>query len=337
MERQALGRSGLQVAPWALGGNVFGWTADERTGFALLDAFVDLGFNLIDTADFYSAWIPGHVGGESESLIGRWLAQGGARNRGGRRQKVVIATKLGLPMPEGGGLSRAYMLGAVERSLRRLQTDVIDLYQSHVDDPSIPQQEVLSTYGELIKAGKVRAIGASNFTAPRLAEALALARTDSLPRYETLQPWYNLYDRDTFEGPLADLAHAEGLGVIPYYGLAAGFLTGKYRTKADLKGSQRAYRAADMLNPRGLRIVAALDELGRRTGATPAQISLAWLRAKGCIPIASATSLEQLKELARSVEVKLDAEALATLDAASVINPGEEPVRGPMPSAQATS
>ncbi len=331
MERQELGRSGLKVAPWALGGNVFGWTTDDRTGFALLDAFVDHGFNLIDTADVYSRWIPGHVGGESETLIGKWLSLGG-----GRRQKVIIATKLGIPMPDGQGLSRAYMQDAVERSLRRLQTDVIDLYQSHVDDASTPQEETLSAYGDLIKAGKVRAIGASNFTAPRLAEALALARTRGLPRYETLQPWYNLYDRDTFEGPLADLASAEGLGVIPYYSLAAGFLTGKYRTSSDLEGSQRAYRAADMVNPRGLRILAALDAEGARIGATPAQIALAWLRARGCIPIASATSLRQLDELAASVDVTLDAEALAALDAASVINPGETPVRGPMPGAQTT-
>ena len=332
MERQELGRSGLKVAPWALGGNVFGWTAEERTSFALLDAFVDHGFNLIDTADVYSRWIPGHVGGESETVIGRWLGQGG-----GRREKVVIATKLGIPMAEGLGLSRAYMQGAVERSLKRLQTDRIDLYQSHVDDADTPQEETLSAYGELIKAGKVRAIGASNFTAPRLAESLALAKAKGLPRYETLQPWYNLYDRDTFEGPLADLARAEGLGVIPYYSLAAGFLTGKYRTPADLEGSQRAYRAADMLNPRGLRILAALDQVGGRIGASPAQIALAWLRAKGCIPIASATSLAQLKELAGSVEVKLDAEALAALDAASVFNQGEEPVRGPMPGARAST
>jgi aryl-alcohol dehydrogenase-like predicted oxidoreductase len=326
MERRELGRSGLKVAPWALGGNVFGWTADEKTGFALLDAFVDMGFNLIDTADVYSFWVPGHVGGESESLIGRWLSQGG-----GRRDKVVIATKLGMPMPEGKGLSRTYMMGAIDRSLRRLQTDHIDLYQSHQDDPSTSLEETLSAFGELVKAGKVRAIGASNYTAPRLAEALKLSKDGGLPRYETLQPWYNLYDRDTFEGPLAVLAQSEGLGVIPYYSLGAGFLTGKYRKPADLEGSQRAYRAADMLNPRGLRILGALDGVSARAGATPAQISLAWLRAKGCVPIASATSLAQLKELADSAELDLDAGTIAELDAASVINPGEEPDRGPMP------
>ena len=327
MERQELGRSGLTVAPWALGGNVFGWTADEATSFRLLDAFVDLGFNLIDTADVYSFWIPGHVGGESETVIGRWLAQGG-----GRRDKVVIATKLGMEMPgQGKGLSRAYMRGAVERSLKRLQTDHIDLYQSHIDDESTPLEETLSAFGELIQAGKVRAIGASNYTAPRLAEALKLARDKGLPRYETLQPWYNLHDRDQFEGPLQDLARAEGLGVIPFYGLAAGFLTGKYRSKADVEGSQRAYRVAEMITPRGMRILDALDALGASTGATPAQLSLAWLRAKGCVPIASATSLGQLKELAASTEVRLDAGAVAALDDASRTDPGEAPERGAMP------
>ena len=327
MERQELGKSGLKVAPWAFGGNVFGWTVDDPTGFGLLDAFVDAGFNLIDTADVYSRWIPGHVGGESETLIGKWLAQGG-----GRREKVIIATKLGHPMPEGQGLSRSHMMVAVERSLTRLQTDYIDLYQSHADDQTTPLEETLSAYGELIKAGKVRAIGASNYTAPRLAEALKLSKDMGLPRYETLQPWYNLYDRDTFDGPLADLCKAENLGVIPYFGLASGFLTGKYRTEADLTGSPRAYRAKDMLNPRGLRILAALDKVGARIGATPAQISLAWLRAKGCVPIASATKLEQLKELAKASDVTLDAQAVAALDEASVFNPGEEPVRAPPPS-----
>ena len=327
MQRQELGRSGLKVAPWAFGGNVFGWTADERTSFALLDAFLDRGFNLIDTADVYSFWVPGHTGGESESVIGRWLAQGG-----GRREKVVIATKLGMEMPgQGKGLSRAYMMQAVDRSLKRLGTDVIDLYQSHRDDEETPQEETLAAYGELIKAGKVRAIGASNYSAPRLAEALRLSKEQGLPRYETLQPWYNLHDRDQFEGPLQDLARAEGLGVIPFYGLAAGFLTGKYRSKADVEGSQRAYRVAEMITPRGMRILDALDAVGERTGATPAQLSLAWLRAKGCIPIASATSLGQLEDLAGSVDITLDAEALAALDEASRMAPDEAPDRGPMP------
>ena len=327
MERQELGRSGLKVAPWAFGGNVFGWTADERTSFDLLDAFVDHGFNLIDTADVYSFWVPGHSGGESESVIGRWLAQGG-----GRRDKVVIATKLGMEMPgQGKGLTRAYMMQAVERSLKRLGVDHIDLYQSHTDDPETPLEETLAAFGELIQAGKVRAIGASNYSAPRLAEALRLAKDEGLPRYETLQPWYNLHDRDQFEGPLQDLARAEGLGVIPFYGLAAGFLTGKYRSMADVEGRQRAYRVAEMITPRGMRILDALDALGAKTGATPAQLSLAWLRAKGCIPIASATSLDQFKDLAASVDVTLDAEAVAALDHASRTEPGEAPDRGGMP------
>ena len=327
MDKQELGRSGLKVAPWAFGGNVFGWTVDDRTGFELLDAFVDHGFNLIDTADVYSRWIPGHVGGESETLIGKWLALGG-----GRRGKVIIATKLGHPMPEGQGLSGAYMRVAVERSLQRLQTDYIDLYQSHTDDQAVPLEETLASYGELIKAGKVRAIGASNYTAPRLAEALKLAKDKGLPRYETLQPWYNLYDTDVFPAELAELCRRESIGVIPYFGLASGFLTGKYRTKEDLVGSPRAYRAGDMLNPRGLRILAAMDAVGARIGATPAQIALAWLRAKGCVPIASATKLDQLKELAKSAALALDPEAVAALDIAAVIGPGEEPVRAPPPN-----
>ena len=329
MQTLELGRSGLKVAPWAFGGNVFGWTVDQATGFKLLDAFVDAGFNLIDSADVYSRWIPGHVGGESETLIGQWLAQGG-----GRRDKVVIATKLGMDMPEGKGLSRKHMMVAVERSLQRLQTDYIDLYQSHRDDEEVSQEETLSAYAELIKAGKVRAIGASNFTAPRLQEALRLSEEKGLPRYETLQPLYNLYDRDQFEGPLAELCQREGLGVIPYFGLASGFLTGKYRTDADLQGSPRAYRAKDMMNPRGMRILAALDKVGARIGATPAQISLAWLRAKGCIPIASATSLKQLQELVPFADITLDAEAVRELNQASHIGPGEEPVRTPPPRPQ---
>ncbi len=326
MQTQELGRSGLKAAPWAFGGNVFGWTADQARSFELLDAFVDHGFNLIDSADVYSRWAPGHSGGESETVLGDWIAQGG-----GRRQKVLIATKLGNPMPEGQGLSRSYMMDAVDRSLKRLKTDVIDLYQAHIDDQSTPLEETLSAFGELIKAGKVRAIGASNYTAPRLAEALKLSREKGLPRYETLQPWYNLYDRDVFEGPAQDLAREEGLGVIPYFGLASGFLTGKYRSEADLVGSPRAYRAKDMLDKRGMRILAALDQVGARVGGTPAQVSLAWLRAKGCIPIASATKISQLEELAKFTELTLDAEAVAALDAASVINPGEEPVRAPPP------
>jgi aryl-alcohol dehydrogenase-like predicted oxidoreductase len=323
VHRQQLGRSGLTVAPWAFGGNVFGWTVDRAGAFRLLDAFVERGFNLIDTADVYP---PGQPTGTSESIIGDWLAQGG-----GRREKVVIATKLGVPTADGQGTSRAYMTAAVERSLRRLRTDVIDLYQAHIDDASTPLAETLDAFADLIRAGKVRAIGASNYGAPRLAEALETSRTRGMPRYETLQPWYNLYDRDLFEGALQDLARAEGLGVMPYFGLASGFLSGKYRQAADLAGAARAYRVKDMLDARGMRILGALDEVSAGLGATPAQVALAWLRMQGCVPIASATRLEQLDELARSVELRLDPAALKVLDAASVIGAGEQPVRAPPP------
>lgn len=323
VRRQSLGKSGLEVAPWAFGSNVFGWTVDRPTAFRLLDAFVDRGFNLIDTADVYP---PARPTGTSETIIGEWLAQGG-----GRRAKVVLATKLGVPTGDGKGTSRAYMTAAVERSLKRLQTDAIDLYQAHIDDAETPLEETLAAFGELIRAGKVRAIGASNYTAPRLAQALEVSKSAGLPRYETLQPWYNLYDRDLFEGPLQALARDAGLGVIAYFGLASGFLTGKYRSEADLAGSPRAYRIKDMMNPRGMRILSTLDAVSKRLNSSPAQVALAWLRAKGCVPIASATRLEQLEELARSTELTLDAQDLGALDVASVIGPGEQPVRAPPP------
>jgi aryl-alcohol dehydrogenase-like predicted oxidoreductase len=308
-----LGRSGLKVGPLAFGGNVFGWTADEATSFKVLDAFVAAGLNLIDTADAYSRWVPGHHGGESETIIGKWLKS--RRNR----SQVVIATKVGVEMgPKEQGLSRAYILRAVERSLQRLGTDYIDLYQSHRDDPNTPIEETLSAYGELIKQGKVRAIGASNFTAERLRAALELGSRGGLPRYESLQPCYNLYDRAGFEGELAELCRRERIGVISYFSLASGFLTGKYRSEADLANRARGYRVKEMLNERGLRILRALDEVGRETEATPAQISLAWLLARGVTaPIASATSLEQLAELIGGTHLALGAESLARLDAAS--------------------
>lgn len=329
MQRLPLGRSGLSAAPWAFGGNVFGWTVDRAMAFRLLDAFVERGFDLIDTADVYPPQCPT---GTSESIIGEWLAQGG-----GRRANVLLATKLGVPTADGGGTSRAYMVGAVERSLRRLRTDTIDLYQAHIDDTATPLEETLGAFDELVRAGKVRAIGASNFTAPRLGEALAVSQARGLARYETLQPWYNLYDRDLFEGALEQVARASGLTVLPYFGLASGFLTGKYRSAADLEGAARAYRVKDMLVPRGLRILAALDEVAAALGAKPSQVALAWLRAKGCVPIASATRLDQLGELADSVDLRLDATLLAKLDAASVIGPGEQPVRAPPPKPQGKS
>jgi aryl-alcohol dehydrogenase-like predicted oxidoreductase len=313
MMTRMLGNSGLAVAPLALGGNVFGWTADEDMSCKVLDAFVGFGLNLIDTADVYSRWIPGHQGGESETVIGKWLKA--RRNRA----QVIIATKVGIEMGPGErGLSRAYILRAVERSLQRLNTDYIDLYQSHRDDPQTPLEETLSTYAELIKQGKVRAIGASNFTAERLRAALELSAARALPRYESLQPNYNLYDRAGFEAELADLCRREHLGVISYFSLASGFLTGKYRSTADLANRARGYRVKEMLNERGLRILSALDTVARETGATPAQISLAWLIARGVTaPIASATTVQQLEELVGSISLKLSTEAIAKLNEAS--------------------
>jgi aryl-alcohol dehydrogenase-like predicted oxidoreductase len=313
MIKLRLGNSDLSVGPLAFGGNVFGWTADETTSFALLDAFVAAGLNLIDTADVYSRWIPGHRGGESETIIGKWLKS--RRNR----TQVVIATKVGVEMAPGEqGLSKAYIRRAVERSLERLQTDYIDLYQSHRDDAQTPLAETLEAYGQLIQQGKVRAIGASNFSAERLAEALAVSKTGGYPRYECVQPWYNLYDRASFEGELASLCQREGLAVISYFSLASGFLTGKYRSESDLGNRPRAYRVKDMLNARGLRILEALDAVAKPRSATPAQVALAWLRARGVTaPIASATTLEQLRELIGATELRLDAEALSALDAAS--------------------
>jgi aryl-alcohol dehydrogenase-like predicted oxidoreductase len=311
--KRKLGNTGLEVGPLALGGNVFGWTADEPTSFKLLDAFVASGLNLIDTADVYSKWIPGNKGGESETVIGNWLEK-----RGGR-DKVLIATKVGVEMAPGeSGLSKAYILREVERSLSRLKTDYIDLYQSHRDDAETPFEETLETYAGLIKSGKVRAIGASNYKADRLAESLKVSAAKGLPRYETLQPWYNLYDRADFEGGLADLCKRENIAVIPYFSLASGFLTGKYRSEKDLAGRARAYRVKDMLNERGFRILKALDTVSAEIGATPAQVSLAWLVAKGmAAPIASATNLDQLKEIVDGTALKLSPEAVRLLDEAS--------------------
>ncbi len=313
MIKRRLGNSSLEVGPLAFGGNIFGWTADEATSFKLLDAFVDSGLNLVDTADVYSKWIPGHKGGESETIIGNWLA------KSGKRDKVIIATKLGVEMGPGEqGLSHSYMMRAVERSLSRLKTDYIDLYQAHRDDPETPIEETLSAFGELIKAGKVRVIGASNFKADRLSEALKTSATKGLPRYESLQPWYNLYDRADFEGALADLCRRENIGVIPYFSLASGFLTGKYRSDKDLQGRPRSYRVKDMLNERGFRILRALDTVAAEIHATPAQVSLAWLVSHGVTaPIASATTLDQFRELLGATSLKLSLETVRSLDEAS--------------------
>ncbi len=314
MQLRPLGRSGIPVAPLAFGGNVFGWTADEATSFRLLDTFVDAGFNLVDTADMYSNWAPGNRGGESETIIGRWLA------RSGKRDRVVLATKVGHDMKEGGkGLSRAHILASADRSLARLGTDRIDLYQSHLEDPDATHEETLSAYAELIAAGKVRAIGASNFTPQAMRDALAVSMRLGLPRYETLQPLYNLCDREGFEAQLGGLCREEGIGVIPYFALASGFLTGKYRTEADLAQSSRGQRAKSYLNPRGLRILAALDEVAAGLGATPGKVAIAWLMAQPGIaaPIASGRTVEQVRDLLDAARLSLDAAAMETLALAS--------------------
>jgi aryl-alcohol dehydrogenase-like predicted oxidoreductase len=311
MEKRKLGDTGFAVAPIAFGGNVFGWTADEATSFRLLDAFVGAGFNLIDTADSYSRWVTGHQGGESETIIGRWI------ERRGRHDDVVIATKVGSDMGQGHKVLRKdYILQEVETSLRRLKVDCIDLYQSHWDDENTPLEETLAAYDQLMRQGKVKAIGASNLTAPRLAQALEVARATGLPRYSTLQPLYNLYDRDSFEGELQQLCIRENIGVITYYSLAAGFLTGKYRSEADFGKSARGQGMKKYLNDRGRKVLDALDRVSRRTGASPAQISLAWLIAQPGVTaaIASATTVEQLQELLQAATLKLDAEAMQTLD-----------------------
>jgi len=317
MQFRPLGRSGLATAPLAFGGNVFGWTADEAMSFRLLDAFVDGGFNLVDTADVYSRWAPGHAGGESETVIGKWLA------RTGKRHRVLIATKVGKPMGEEGsgrtGLSRRWIRQAVEDSLRRLHTDHIDLYQSHDDDAATPLEETLATYADLMREGKVRAIGASNFTAGRLAEALATSARLGLPRYETLQPLFNLVDRGPFEAELQGLCVAEDLGVINFFGLARGFLTGKYRSEADLGKSVRGGGVKAYLDARGLRILAALDEVAAAQGATPAQVALAWQLAQPGItaPIVSATSVAQWQELAGAATLVLTPTQMQQLTHAS--------------------
>ncbi len=312
MQMRPLGRSGLVTAPLVLGGNVFGWTADEPTSFALLDRFIAAGGNLVDTADVYSRWAPGHVGGESEAILGRWLAARGARAR------VLIATKGGWEMGPGEqGLSRQYLLRAVERSLARLGTDYVDLYQTHRDDPAVAQDETLEALALLVRQGKVRAIGASNYSAPRLESALRTSAALGLPRFETLQPEYNLYARAGFEQDLAMVCARDGLGVLPYFGLAAGFLTGKYRAEEDLAQSPRGARVREMLNPRGLRILAALDAVAAELRATPAQVALAWLMRRVTAPIASATSVAQLDELLGATRIVLSEEADARLAAAS--------------------
>ena len=314
MQFRTLGTTGLQVSPLCFGGNVFGWTVDEATSFSLLDRFVDAGLNFIDTADVYSAWATGNTGGESETIIGNWF-----RSRG-LRDKVILATKVGSEMgPEDKGLSPAYIRRAVDASLKRLQTDYIDLYQSHWDDPSVPFEDVLGTYQELIEAGKVRAIGASNLTAERLQESLDVADRHGLPRYQTLQPLYNLYDRADYENGPQAICLKNGLGTIPYYTLAAGFLTGKYRQPEDLGQSARGKTAERYLNERGLRILSGMDEVAKSRGITNAQVAVAWLLAQPTISagLASATRLAQLNELIDAASIELTAAELATLNQVS--------------------
>jgi aryl-alcohol dehydrogenase-like predicted oxidoreductase len=315
MQLRTLGRSSLRVAPLCLGGNVFGWTATEPASFAVLDAFVSAGLNFIDTADTYSRWVPGHRGGESETIIGNWL------KRGAKRQDVVIATKVGMEMaPDRKGLSAAHIVRSADESLRRLQTDYIDLYFSHKDDASVPMEETLGAYQRLIAQGKVRAIGASNFTAARLAEALQVSRKNDLPRYEVLQPHYNLYDRSDYESTLEPWCLEHKIGVVNYYALASGFLSGKYRTPADAAKSARGKGVVDKyLNERGLSILAALDDVGRRHGASTASVALAWQIARPSItaPIASATTVDQLGDLVAATQLKLDQAAIEQLNTAS--------------------
>ncbi|HEY8689103.1 MAG TPA: aldo/keto reductase [Chitinophagaceae bacterium] len=313
MGKRQLGNSGIEVAPLAFGGNVFGWTIDEPASFKLLDAFVDAGFNLVDTADVYSRWKEGNHGGESEKIIGNWMKQRGNRN------KVIVATKVGSDMGEGKNLKKNYIFKAVEDSLKRLQTDHIDLYQSHFDDLSTPVEEIIDAFAELIKQGKVIAIGASNLSIERLKRSVEYSESKGLPRYETLQPLYNLYDRETFEKEYQQYCLQKNISVINYYSLASGFLTGKYRTETDLSKSARGGGNKKYMNERGFKILQALDEVAKRYNTVPATVSLAWLMAQPTIaaPIASTTNTQQLNDLIAASDLKLDKEAIDVLNEAS--------------------
>ncbi len=314
MQKRQLGRSDIRLPPVMFGGNVFGWTTDEATSFKLLDACVAAGINAIDTADVYSVWVKGHQGGELEIVIGNWL------KKRGKRDDVIIATKVGAPMGSGDkGLSRSWIMKECDASLKRLQTDVIDLYQAHRDDPETPQEETAQAFADLVKQGKVRALGASNFTAARLKSAVDVSHQHGWPRYELLQPLYNLVERPAFEDELEGLCKSENIGVINYYALAAGFLTGKYRSEADLGKSPRGGGAKKYLNERGQAVLKALDDVAARHKVTPAQVALAWLIARPSVtaPIASATSVEQLQDIVKATELKLAANDMAELDKAS--------------------
>ncbi|RUW67564.1 MULTISPECIES: aldo/keto reductase [unclassified Mesorhizobium] len=314
MQKRRLGRTDLSLAPLVLGGNVFGWTADEKTSFDLLDRFADAGLNAVDTADVYSRWAPGNKGGESETIIGKWM-----KSRG-NRDKIVVITKVGSDMGQGRrDLSAAYIEKAVDASLKRLQTDAIDLYLSHWPDPATPYEETLGAYQGLLAKGKVRHVGCSNLDAGQLRAALDVASLRGLPRYDVLQPEYNLYDRSSLDGPLLDLCVAEDIGVITYFSLAKGFLSGKYRGKADLGQSERGEDVASYLNDRGMRILAALDAVSARHSAKQAEVALAWVMARPGVtaPIASATTTAQVDSLVRAASLKLGADDIAALDRAS--------------------
>lgn len=313
MEKRNLGKTGLTIAPLMFGGNVFGWTADEKTSFQLLDAFTDAGFNAVDTSDNYTHWVPGNSGGDSERVIGKWLKQTG------KRDKIVLATKVGGQFKDKKGLKKGYILQSIEDSLTRLQTDYVDLYQTHYDDPETPIEETLETYAAIIQSGKVRAIGTSNMTAERIRESLQISREKGIPAYQTLQPEYNLYDRERYETEYAPLAASEGLGVIPYFALASGFLTGKYRSEADLAGSSRTKYVAKYLTERGFRILTALDTVAAKHNSKPGIVAVSWLMHRPGIaaPIASATSIAQLNDLFAAVQLQLDAVDLGQLNAAS--------------------
>ena len=314
LDRRPLGRSGISIAPLVFGGNVFGWTADAATSYQLLDAFMEAGFNAIDTAEAYSSWVPGHTGGESETVIGDWL------QRRGRRDHVVVCTKVGWHSGDKPGLlTAANVARGCDASLKRLKTDYIDLYQSHSDDPQTPLEETLGAYAKLIEQGKVRAIGCSNYSAARLKQALEISARDGLPRYESVQPPYNLHQREGFEAELQPLCLAEDVGVISYYALASGFLSGKYRTEADKSKSVRGAGMHRFMDERGFRILAALDQVAATHGVPPAQVAIAWIIARPGVtaPIASATSLEQFRDLAAAARLQLSASDMAVLDKAS--------------------
>lgn len=315
MKKRVLGKTGFEIVPLVFGGNVFGWTIDENRSFQILDAIVDLGLNAIDTADVYSRWAPGNQGGESETIIGKWL-----KANPSKRDKILIFSKVGADM--GGdhkGLSKRWIIQAVEDSLRRLQIDVIDLYQSHWPDPQTSYEETLSAYDQLLKEGKIRAIGASNLNAQQLSDSLTVAKNNNLPAYQTLQPEYNLYDHEQFDKNLRNLVLKENIGVITYYSLASGFLSGKYRSKDDLNQSKRGEKVASYLNKRGMNILNALDRISEKHQATQAEIALAWLMARKEVtaPIASATTIPQLKSLVHALQINLTPDDMTVLDQAS--------------------